>query len=121
MNFDFARLVSLPEIIWRYGVLASIITISFFGAWGLGFTSFPGSPVGTLIIEVTGIQESLVCSNLKSDIEVNRKDLYDIDREIEMADGDVTERVLERQSELKNTLRDNDAKFDKLGCITVLA
>lgn len=121
MNIDFVRLVHLPEIAWRYGVLVSILTLSGLIGWGFGYTSFPGSPVGNLIVEVAGIQESLVCSNLKTNIEVNRKDLYDIDREIEMANGNVTERVRRRQVELTNTLSGNSAKFSKLGCITVLA
>lgn len=129
------KLSELPDTPWRWIVITVAIAIIATGSWALDMTPIIGGPlwqakeaslqnkiqIDVLIIEVAGVQSSIVCSGLRSGIEKNRADLYAIEREIEMADGNVTERVLERRTQLLNTLRDNEVTFRTLGCITVLA
>lgn len=102
------------KIGWRWAVVTwlTIITLSF--GWQLSM----------LKEEVASLSESIVCSNLKSDIETNRADLYEVEREIELLEMEnraVPETMRRRRQELINTMNDNQTRFEALGCPTKLA
>jgi len=91
-------------------VLTWLLILSVGGGWQLH----------ALNGEIAGIKESIVCSNLKSDIEKNRADIYEVERTIEMLEMEgetVPETTRRRRSQLMDTLRDNEATFGALGCL----
>jgi hypothetical protein len=98
--------------IWLYAV---IITV----AWGFGWTPLPFSPVGEVQAQVGELKSALVCSNLKTDLERIRTELYDVQREIETAPT-VTETVRRRYAELQAALKDNETRYEKHGCYTII-
>lgn len=125
---EIGKQVIPSDVGWRWVMFSWVVALTIVGAWAMGWTPIGGGPVQMnrvqlheLTLEVAGVKDALVCSNLKTDIEKNRSDLYAIEREIEMQEGDVTDRVRIRRNELSNTLRDNEARFDRLGCLTELA
>lgn len=98
----------------RVVVIGWLLALSIGGGWQLN----------ALNHEIAGIKESIVCSNLKSDIEKNRSDLYEVERTIEMLEMEgltVPETTRRRRSQLMDTMRDNEATFQALGCLRNLA
>lgn len=96
---------------------AMVVTV----AWGFGWTPIPYSPLGILDIQVGDLKNALVCSNLKTDLERTRGELYSVQREIEMTPpAELTETVLRRRQELQNAMRDNEVRYEKHGCYTVI-
>lgn len=109
-----AKEVIPGKIGWRWAVVVwlTIITASF------------GWQITSLNSEVTGLKESIVCSNLKSDIQDNRTALYEINRDIEMLEmegTEVPESMRVRRQELMDTLEDNQTTYEALECPTKLA
>lgn len=97
-----------------------LYAIGVTGMWGFGLTPLPYSPVGNLEHQVGELKSALVCSNLKSDLERTRSELYQVSREIEMGGATVTETVLRRRAELQDALKDNEARYEKNGCLLVI-
>ena len=79
------------------------------------------SPIETVHAQVGELKNALVCSNLKSDLDRTRAELYAVQREIEVTPAtELTETVLRRRSDLQNALRDNEARYEKNGCYAVI-
>ena len=106
---------------WRWLVTAWIYGIAITTAWGFGWTPLPYSPLGNVEKQVGELKSALVCSNLKTDLERTRSELYAVQREIEMTPPDeLTETVRRRHAELQAAMRDNETRYEKHGCYTVI-
>jgi len=106
---------------WRWAVTAWVYAITITTVWGFGWTPVPHSPLETVNREVGELKSAVVCSDLKTALERTRSDLYAVQREIEMTPpNELTETVLRRRSELQNTMRDNETRYEKHGCFTVI-
>ena len=117
-----------PEARWKWIMFVWSVANTLALAVVLDFTPVTWGPIAKnteaiaeIGTEMAGLKETLLCSNLKRDIENNRGELYAIEREIEVAAGNVTERVLMRRQQLRDTLRDNELRFTRLGCLERLA
>ena len=111
---DFAKEVLPEESRWKWLMViwAAILSAGLWYSFG---------QIGDLGSELAGVKDSIVCSNLKGQIERSRGDLYEIEREIERANGNVTDRVMRRRAELLSLVEDSERRFVELGCLQYLA
>jgi hypothetical protein len=105
---------------WRWLVTLWVYAVSMTVFWGFGWSPLPYSPIGNLDHQVGELKSAVVCSNLKSDLERARAELYAVQREIEMNGPQVTETVLKRRADLETQVRDNETRYEKNGCYTVI-